>query len=193
MTLLREYKWTVDELAQKLGLTDNAVRAHLATLERDGLIQQDGVRRSRRKPHHTYALTPEAEHLFPKAYDTVATQIITVLKSKISGSALTEVLRNVGRSLAIGHSSSVRPSDDTDTRIEEAAKALDAIGGSPRIEKEDGRIFIRSENCPLNAMVSVHPEVCLLAESMVAEIVGQEVRYRCIAGETARCSFEIIR
>jgi predicted ArsR family transcriptional regulator len=36
VTLLRRSSHTVEELAQALDLTDNAVRAHLATLERDG-------------------------------------------------------------------------------------------------------------------------------------------------------------
>lgn len=188
VTLLRGCKGTVDDLAKKLGLTDNAVRANLATLERDGLVQQDGVRRSHRKPHHTYVLTAEAEHLFPKAYDTVATQLITALKAKISAPVLKEILREVGRSLA-GESKS--KSEDVDQRIKKAAKALEAIGGSPRIEKENGSVFIRSESCPLNTMVAAHSEVCLLAESLVAEIVGQKVQYRCNPGEMSKCSFEI--
>ena len=35
LTLLRREKRTVEDLAGELTLTDNAVRAHLATLERD--------------------------------------------------------------------------------------------------------------------------------------------------------------
>ena len=40
VTLLRRALRTVDELAGELGLTDNAIRAHLAALERDGLVTQ---------------------------------------------------------------------------------------------------------------------------------------------------------
>src|ERR1051325_6738085 len=69
ITLLRGEPRTVEELAGLLELTDNAVRAHLTTLERDGLVRQSGVRRGPRKPHFTYTLTPEAERLFPQAYD----------------------------------------------------------------------------------------------------------------------------
>ncbi len=50
VTLLRRASRTVDELAQALDLTDNAVRAHLATLERDGFVQQRGERRGSGKP-----------------------------------------------------------------------------------------------------------------------------------------------
>ncbi|MDF3017510.1 MAG: putative transcriptional regulator [Thermomicrobiales bacterium] len=46
VTLLRRSGRTVEELARALGLTDNGIRAHLAALERDGIVRQRGsVRR----------------------------------------------------------------------------------------------------------------------------------------------------
>ena len=68
ITLLRRSSRTVDELAQVLGLTHTAVRAHLAALERDGLVQQRSERRGGGKPSLVYDLTPAAEYLFPKSY-----------------------------------------------------------------------------------------------------------------------------
>ena len=44
--LLRRGVGTVEELSTKLELTDNAVRAHLATLERDGLVERRGTQAS---------------------------------------------------------------------------------------------------------------------------------------------------
>jgi predicted ArsR family transcriptional regulator len=38
VTLLRRSGCTVEDLARELGLTDNGVRAHLATLEREGAL-----------------------------------------------------------------------------------------------------------------------------------------------------------
>src|SRR5918999_5754058 len=90
VTLLRGSARTVDELAVELELTDNAVRAHLLTLERDGLVRQSGLRRGPRKPHFTYVLTPEAEALFPKAYDALLNQLISVLKSRLDQSVIEE-------------------------------------------------------------------------------------------------------
>ena len=43
--IMRRGARTVDELATALHLTDNAVRAHIATLERDGLVEEQAVRR----------------------------------------------------------------------------------------------------------------------------------------------------
>ena len=49
--LLRQEVRTVAELAEALELTDNAVRAHLATLERDRFVRRAGERPGFRKPH----------------------------------------------------------------------------------------------------------------------------------------------
>src|SRR5205809_6475468 len=100
VTLLRGTRKTVNELAQDLDLTANAVRAHLLSLERDGLIKQSGIQRGTRKPHFAYELTDEAEHLFPKAYDALLNQLITELKVRLTPAMIDEVLREVGRSLA---------------------------------------------------------------------------------------------
>jgi predicted ArsR family transcriptional regulator len=43
VALLRRTGFTVDELPRELDLTNNGVRAHLATLERDGIVRQSGV------------------------------------------------------------------------------------------------------------------------------------------------------
>jgi len=45
LALLREGVWTVDDLAERLELTDNAVRFHLAALEREGGVAKAGVQR----------------------------------------------------------------------------------------------------------------------------------------------------
>src|SRR5690242_18826132 len=54
---------TVEELAAHLGVTDNAVRAQLAALERDGIVRHEGLRRGTRKPSHLYRLAASVEPL----------------------------------------------------------------------------------------------------------------------------------
>jgi predicted ArsR family transcriptional regulator len=189
--LLRGTTKTVNELAEELELTDNAVRAHLLSLERDGLIKQSGIQRGTRKPHFAYQLTEEAEQLFPKAYDALLNQLIAVLKGRLTPSALEDVLREVGRSLA-GAQPASRNNADIDSRIEKALAALEAIGGAARVEKENGKLVICSESCPLAVAVAEHPEVCRLAETLLSEVIGLEVREQCDRSGPPRCSFEVI-
>src|SRR5215207_118273 len=189
VTLLRSAPCTVEELAGKLNLTDNAVRAHLATLERDGLVRQSGLRRGPRKPHFTYVLTEEADRLFPKAYDALLNQLIAVLKTRLDPAEIEDVLREVGRALAAD-----APPGNTATlesRVQTALKVLEAIGGAAKVEQHDDKIVIVSSGCPLAAAVSLHPEVCRLAETLVAEIVKVPVEERCDRTGRPKCRFEL--
>ncbi len=189
VTILRSSPCTVEELATKLELTDNAVRAHLATLERDGIVRQSGLRRGARKPHFTYTLTEEADRLFPKAYDALLNQLIAVLKNRLNPAEMEDVLREVGRAVAAnmpnGHDASLQ------SRVQKALKVLEAIGGSAEIEQHDGKIVIRGNGCPLAAAVNVHPEVCRLAETLVGEIVKVPVVEKCDRESRPQCRFEI--
>jgi predicted ArsR family transcriptional regulator len=188
--ILRGSPCTVDELAGKLELTDNAVRAHLLTLERDGLVRQSGVRRGPRKPHFTYVLTPQADALFPKAYDALLNQLIAVLKTRLDQAEIEDVLRAVGRAVAAGAPTAQNTS--LEDRVQNAVNVLEAIGGSAYTEQEDGKIVIRGNGCPLAAAVNEHPEMCRLAETLVADIVGAPVREHCDRqGGRPNCRFEI--
>lgn len=187
--LLRGTSCTVNDLVEELGLTDNAVRAHLLTLERDGLVKQAGIQRGHRKPHFSYELTPEAESLFPKAYDNLLNQLITVLRERLTAKALREVLREVGRSFAGDNSSSKRGS--LESRAQNVLAVLGSLGGVARIEKDQGKLLITSASCPLSAAVTEHPEVCELTEALVSEIVGAPVAERCDRSGPPRCRFEI--
>jgi len=189
VTLLRAAPCTVEELAGKLNLTDNAVRAHLSTLERDGLVRQSGLRRGPRKPHFTYVLTEEADKLFPKAYDALLNQLIGVLKTRLEPAEIEDVLREVGRALAAGSPSGNGVS--LETRVQTALKVLEAIGGAAVIEQHGDKLVIVSSGCPLAAAVSVHPEVCRLAETLVAEIVKVPVEERCDRTGRPKCRFEL--
>lgn len=190
VTLLRGTAKTVNELAEKLGVTDNAVRAHLLSLERDGIVRQGAVQRGHRKPSFAYELTADAERLFPKAYDALLNQLIAVLKRRLSAEELEEILRAVGRSFGTLHLTNPG-GKNLEQSARRVLKALEALGGSAKIERENGKVFISSASCPFGAAVTEHPEVCWLAETLVQEIAGVTVQEHCNKAEPPRCRFEI--
>jgi predicted ArsR family transcriptional regulator len=185
--LLRRASRTVEELARTLELTDNAVRAHLATLERDGLVRQGGLRRGLGKPSYTYELTPESERLFPKAYGPVLRRLLDVLAERLGPEELEAALREVGRRLG----SSSKAGGDPRRRLEAAVVALNELGGLAEVEESHGRLLIRGFSCPVAAAVPGHPEICRLAEALVQEIIGAPVRECCARGDPPRCRFEV--
>ncbi|HEY8485711.1 MAG TPA: ArsR family transcriptional regulator [Longimicrobiales bacterium] len=190
LLLLRRSERTVNELAEALGLTDNAVRAHLAALERDGLVEQRGVRRGVGKPAYVYRLSPEADQLFPKAYGLVLGGLLEVLTERLGREAVEEALREVGRRAGAGRGAPA--GEDLRARFEAAVAVLGEFGGDAAVEAtEGGGVRIRGYACPFSAVVAEHPEVCALAEALVSELVGVPVRECCDRGERPRCVFEL--
>src|SRR2546421_4550195 len=100
ITLLRRSSRSVDELAQELDLTHTAVRAHLAALERDGLVQQRSERRGNRKPSSVYDLAPAAEFLFPQSYSQLLSKLLEVQQERMTAEEVEALLRTVGRRMA---------------------------------------------------------------------------------------------
>jgi predicted ArsR family transcriptional regulator len=186
--LLRRASRTVEELAQALNLTDNAVRAHLATLERDGLVQQRGSRRSGGKPAYVYELTPEAERLFPKAYEPVLQHLLEVLGKQVPPEHLERMLRAVGRRMAEEHPA---PVGDLRARLTFAVQTLNALGGLAELEEQGQAFLICGYRCPLASVVPGHPAVCQLAETLLSELIGRPVRECCERSSAARCCFEV--
>ena len=191
VTLLRHSNRTVEELARALDVTDNGVRAHLAVLERDGIVRQRGsVRRSSGggKPAYVYELTQEGEDLFPKAYEPTLRRLLDIMSERLGPEESEALLRSVGRRLGEEHSTH---SDGAHARLEAAAGVLNELGGLAELEEQAGTLVIQGYSCPLAAVTPDHPEVCRMAEVLVAEVAGVPVNERCDRGEKPRCCFEV--
>jgi predicted ArsR family transcriptional regulator len=193
LALLRIENRTVNELAAALNLTDNAVRAHLLSLERDGLVQQHGTRPGTRKPHAAYGLSAESEHIFPKAYGPLLNHFVTVISNRLTSRRLRATMREVGAAVAADHLDRLKGRSRRE-RIETALNMLNDLGGSARFDESGGKQFIHGRNgCPLAAVTASHPEACLIVESLLSKIIGGTAKKCCEYSETPRCCFELGR
>ena len=191
VALLRRSSRTVEDLAASLGLTDNAIRSQLATLERDGLVRQDGVRRSpgAGKPATVYEVVPEAEQLFSRAYAPVLAALLDELAAQLPADRVDMLMESVGRRIAQGVPRG--QSGDLATRVYAAVGLLNALGGEAESEEREDGFLIHGCGCPLSAATSRRPEMCRAVESMLSEVIGAPVRERCERTERPRCCFEV--
>ena len=187
--LLRKGGLTVNDLAAELGLTDNAVRAHLLTLERDGLVQQQGTVKGFRKPHYVYALSDNARDLFPRPYGVLFNRLLSSLKEALSRAAFLGRLREVGSS--IGAENSSNGNSTPEDRIENALAAIESLGGAAEVANENGQTVIRSSGCPFAEAVEEHPEVCKVTESMLSKILHADVEEICDRTGAPKCRFVV--
>src|SRR4051812_21652669 len=173
--LLRRGAMTVEELARAIGITDNAVRLHLTALERDGMARAIGLRREGNvgKPATMYAVAPEAEAAFSKAYEPVLTTLLVTLAGKLDENELSALLRDVGRQLG---SNVVSDHDSLEQRVRAAAGFLDPLGADPEVEAAAaGGYVVRGFACPLSRWVAQCPPLCGAVEELVAGITKARV------------------
>src|SRR5215217_5262005 len=83
---------TVNELCEALGVTDNAVRAQLASLQEAGFIRPIGLRSGTRRPHVDYELTPKARALFPRVHEPVLRVLLDVLRERLPADEMNAAL-----------------------------------------------------------------------------------------------------
>jgi predicted ArsR family transcriptional regulator len=187
LELLRRTRRTTPELADAVGVSDNAVRTHIAAMQRDGLVEPAGVRRDTGgKPAQLYDVSREAEELFPKAYAPVLSALLSEIEARAGRDALLELLRSVGAAVA-----PASPGGSAADRVEAAAATLEALGGSVEVERIDREWRLHGAGCPLSAVVEDHAETCALVEALVAHIVGLPVREHCDRAGRPRCAFVV--
>jgi predicted ArsR family transcriptional regulator len=190
IALLRGGTLTVEELAKALGVTDNAIRAQLTSLERDGLVRQQGLRRGAGKPSYFYALNPDFEPTLSRAYLPFLERLLHELGTRLTEEGLVEMLRQIGRRWA---SELGRSTGDMRARVAAASALLNELGGVTEVEEHNGEWSIRGRSCPLGVVVRENPRICVAVETLLSELLGTPVRERCDrSGERARCCFDVV-
>ncbi|HET7321562.1 MAG TPA: ArsR family transcriptional regulator [Longimicrobiaceae bacterium] len=189
LALLRRSARSIRELAEELGVSTNAVRMHVAALERDGLVEPAGVERATGgKPAQLYQMTRAAEELHPKGYAVVLNGLLQMLEEREGRERVQALLRELGARTAGGLAEG-----EPGVRVEEAAEALRALGGEVEVVKSEGEWRIQGYACPLAAVVEEHEEACALAEALVAGVTGLRVEECCEHGSHPRCAFRVER
>lgn len=188
---LRRGERSVDQIARAVGTTRNAVRAHLGTLERDGLVRSVGVRRGGGvgKPAALYALTAEAELTLSRAYPTVLAAVIHTLVTTLDASHAESMLRDVGARLAASLGGEAHGT--LRDRVQAAATALVSLGGDVEVTEDGKALMIRGFGCPLAKSVGEHPETCRAVRSMVHHVTGAHTEEMCEHGARPQCRFRV--
>ena len=140
-----------------------------------------------RRPHRT-----EAEQVFLNAQCSLRDIVLTLISKKLTGEKLQAAMRDVGRKVADVRRLDVKDKSRKE-RIKAALRILKESGGEASFHAGKGRDFIRGNGWPLAAASTRHPEACIIAESLLAEIIGAPVKRSCKHDQNPPCSFEVSR
>ena len=146
------------ELAERLQLHPNGVRAHLDRLEQQGLVERARVRQRRGRPPDAWTIAPEAQPggRAPRAYQDLGRWLARALRNRRGGlRGMQETGREIGRELA----------PKGPHRASDALEAtLTSLGFQPTIKGRGGdRVTICLGNCPYrDAVRENQPAICAL-------------------------------
>lgn len=205
LILLARAPRTAGTLAERLDISPNGVRQHLAALERDGAVERAGTVSTGGKPAALFRLSAAGDDAFPKAYAEVLAALADELADRLepadaeglftaAGIRLARMVTGEGGASAEGRAEQAdRGRDATDARLQAAIDALTALGALADVERrDDGSLLIEGHACPLSDVVSGRPLLCHMLAVMTEQIAGFEVEHHCdYSGVRPRCRFTI--
>jgi predicted ArsR family transcriptional regulator len=185
---------TASELAGQLGLTDMAVRRHLAALEQDGYITPVTVRQPMGRPAFVYQLTEEAEHFFPKNYHLLMLDLLEELELGQSGSDAVGELFEARRRKLLGRYASRMQGKKLRDRVAELADIQNAGGYMVEVEdsRDDSEFVLHEYNCPIAQVAGRYQQACQCELTLFRELLGTSVeRTECLAKGGGKCTYRI--
>src|SRR5688500_4473793 len=191
LDLVRRGERTVNTLAARLRISDNAVRVHLIALERDGLIKRSGLIRSGSagQPAAEYELTPAGELALSSAYPAALVALASATGDRLDPRARRALFLEAGRRLA--ETMSAEDSGTLQERAESCASLIEALGGSATITPGKGSATVEGASCPLAAAVRNEPATCFLIEALLENHAGVQAAQLCTHGDRPSCRFRL--
>lgn len=178
---------TVERLVNELGITTNAVRQHLATLERDGLVQRSGSQPTRGRPELLYALTDAGREAFPRRYRQLAEGLLEEVGEVIGEAALESAMRRMG-----ARAGAQLTAGGGAASIEDTAAAMRAAGYEAEASAAGKPDEIVAHNCVFHRLAARFPAVCEYDLAFMEAATGRSIEHReCMVRDGHVCRFGI--
>jgi DeoR family transcriptional regulator, suf operon transcriptional repressor len=181
----------IEELATTVGISRNAVRQHLASLERDGLVAVGDVRRHVGRPTHVYTLTPMGLEQFPRQYSLLSRLTFSVLRDLHGPEGIKALLHEMATRLASQVAPQVRGESPAD-RAGALAGLLDRLGYAAGVEVQGEQVSITAVNCVYHHLAREFPEVCALDVDLIEQLSGMKADHtECMVRGGTCCRFRL--
>lgn len=182
---------TVDELSEGLQITRNAVRQHLAALERNRLVAAGTTRPSGGRPRRLYLLTDKGKEFFPRHYSWFAQLVVEAIKREHGAEGLRERLSAIGSGVAEQLRAQHRGLETREQKVAGLAATMNELGYDSRSTiGADGAPAIEADNCVFHELAIKNPEICHFDLALLGTFMGSKVDHQeCMARGGNVCRF----
>jgi DeoR family suf operon transcriptional repressor len=182
---------TAQELAERHGVTANAIRRHLKELEAEQLIDYERVQRGQGAPTFTYRLSDRGEALFPKRYEAELTAVLDYLEKSVGRDAVRVFFEQRFRAQADEILARLGAAP-FEARVTAVVEFLSGQGFMPNISVNAAGVRLAEHNCAMHAVAQRFPEVCETELEFLTQLLGPGVqRDRHIVSGCNACEYAI--
>ena len=180
----------IDELAQAVRVTRTAVRQHLASLLRDGLVATGATRASGGRPQQLYLLTGEGKEAFPRHYSWFAQLLVEGIEKEHGTGGLRARLGRIAATVVV-QLKRQRPVDHAAlaNKVQALSELMDDLGYDARTA-QDAAPTIEADNCVFHELAMRNPEVCQFDLALLSGYTGAKAELtECMARGGHVCRF----
>ena len=173
--LKRAQPLTAKELAEKLGVSANAIRHHLKELTAEALVTYGREQRGVGAPTLAYRLSAAGEALFPRRYEETLTDVLSRLEEKVGRRAAVEIFEDRYDELTrrlCAELDGAAPAE----RLERIAQLMNDAGYMAEWDQQAGAFRLAEHNCAIRSVAERFPEVCAAEEKFLTAVLGARVR-----------------
>lgn len=180
------------ELTTELQITEMAVRRHLGTMERDGLIESKMVRQTAGRPTAVYGLTELAEGLFPKRYHSLTLDLLDELAEESGEDMVDRLFDRRKEKLSRRYMAEMQGKSLTE-KVRTLSEIQNDNGYMTELQETDGGEYVLMEhNCPISQIANRYNHACDCELKLFESLLDADVeRTECLAQQGRKCVYVI--
>lgn len=183
---------TIEELALAADVSPVTVRHHLNTLQADGLIEVDSVRRKVGRPYYVYSLSEQGQELFPQRYFSLTNRLLDELKSRLPETVVNDIFIGVVKSLINDHKNEFETLT-FEERLNYVIELLAEEGFLARWERTTEGYQIIEYSCPYISVGQKHQEVCTFDKELMLTVLDVPIQqHSCMLNGDDCCHFSMV-
>jgi predicted ArsR family transcriptional regulator len=189
--LKKEVSLSVNDLTEQLSITHMAVRKHLASLEKDGLIRSVESKQPMGRPLQLYSLTEKGEKVFPKNYEGITLEFLKDIEEIHGEDSIDLLFKKRENRLTIEYSNRIQTNLMSE-KMNEIVKIQNEKGYMASASPIDDNSFELVEyNCPIYSVAQEYKMACHCETEMFKTVLGadQVVRTSCKTDGDSHCKF----
>ncbi|PLR95536.1 helix-turn-helix transcriptional regulator [Bacillus sp. T33-2] len=173
--LKKEERLTVNDLTDRLKITHMAIRKHLTSLEKDGLIDSKAIKQPLGRPLQTYMLSKKAQGQFPKNYEGITVEFLHDIKEIHGEESVERLFKKREDRLTREYNTRLGDKTTAHEKLNELVDIQNEKGYMAELAQIDENTFELTEfNCPIFSVATDFKVACRCETELFKNILGTE-------------------